>query len=305
MGWLGYVILFLVFILLLYLYIGLQIAMLIVVPKVKSINETLLEEATRDASLIPFLKDNQSKEYNILSQYKYPLHVYEMVKDKDNKKFVVLVHGYTYSHHGVIKYAKMMISLGFNVILYDHRNHGLSGGKNTTLGFYEHHDLKTVIDHVYKSYGDDILLGTYGESMGSATVLLEQEIDKRVKFLVSDAGFKDLKTLVKRQIKAKKLWPWIFYGITNLFVWLISKANLSKVSPIQSIKDSTIPILFVHGKLDKFIPYSHTVDMYESYKGDKMLYLADKDAYHARSYYSNKEAYFNVVKDFIETYVIK
>lgn len=305
MEWYEYLIFFVIFIFLLWFYIGLQIAMMIVTPYIKNINETLVEESQRDPSLIPYLNKHLTDKFKIKSKFGYQLQVYELIENKENKRFVVMSHGYTYSHHGTIKYAKMMIELGYNVILYDHRFHGESGGKNTTLGYHEHHDLNTVISYVYKKYGDDLFLGTYGESMGSATCLLEQAYDERVMFVISDAGFKDLKTLIKSQIKAKRLAPWMFYGIVNLNVWFISKGNLTKVSPIESIKNSDIPILFVHGKLDDFIPYQDTVDMYESYLGKKMLFLAEKNAYHARSYYHNQEKYFAILKEFNDRYLMK
>lgn len=303
MEWYEYMIFIVVFVFLLWFYIGLQIAMMIVTPNTKSIGETMVEESQRDPSMIPYLNNHLTKEYHIKSKFGYPIHIYEMLEYKDSNRFVIMSHGYTYSHHGTIKYAKMMIELGYNVLLYDHRFHGDSGGKNTTLGYHEQHDLYTVISHAYEKYDHDIFLGTYGESMGAATCLLEQAFDDRVKFVISDASFKDLKVLIKSQIKAKRLAPWLFYGIVNLNVWFISKGNLSKVSPIKSIENSRIPILFVHGKLDDFIPYQHTLDMYDSYKGEKMLFIAEKESYHARSYYKNQKEYYDVLEEFNNKYL--
>lgn len=300
MEWYIYLIIFLVIIILFWLYIGMQIAMSIIVPRVRGLSKTEIEEHERDDTLLDFYHQSLTKVYAIESTHHYPLAVYEMILDQSIKRFVVISHGYTYSHHGSIKYAKMMMKLGFNVVLYDHRYHGASGGVNSTLGYYEKDDLKTVIDHLFKNYGSDIYLGTYGESMGSSTCLLEQKEDSRVRFVVSDAGFSSLKPLIIREIKHKKLSSFLFYGIAKMFVWLISRANLSKVNPIEAIQESKIPMMFVHGKLDDFIPYQDALDMYESYGGPKRLFLAENKAYHARSYYYNQELYFSKLKEFVD-----
>ncbi|MFW5793907.1 MAG: alpha/beta hydrolase [Bacillota bacterium] len=301
MAWQYYLVFALVLLFLLYLYIALQIALAIVIPKVKSLEDTIEEESLRDISLIKYLNDNITSEYMIKSRYGYKLKVYEMVNLKSNK-YVVISHGYTYSHLGSIKYAKMMKNLGFNAILYDHRFHGSSGGKNTTLGYYEKYDLYDVISHIYKEKGEDIYLGTYGESMGASTALLEQAFDKRVKFVVSDSGYKDLKDLIKQKIADKKLSSTIFFPAVNMFAWIITKANLKSVKPLESIKNNKIPVLFVHSKDDDFITYKDSLAMYNFYQGKKMLFIGEKLAGHARTYYSNKTEYFKVLKEFINLY---
>ena len=302
MVWEYYLVFALVLLFLLYLYIGLQIAMTIVLPKVKTLENTIEEESLRDKSLIKYLDDNKTSEYTIKSRYGYNIKIYEMVNLKSNK-YVIISHGYTYSHLGSIKYAKMMKKLGFNAILYDHRFHGYSGGKNTTLGYYEKYDLYDIISHVYQEKGKDIYLGTYGESMGSATVLLEQAIDKRVKFVISDSGFKDLESLIKRKIAEKKLASWLFFPVVNVFAWLITKVNLKEVSPIKAIKESKIPILFVHGKEDSFITYKDSLAMHKAYQGKKMLFIGENKSDHARTYYNNKIEYFKVLEEFINRYI--
>ena len=77
------------------------------------------------------------------------------------------------------------------------------------------------------------------------------------------------------------------------------------MSPIKSIENSHIPMMFIHSERDEFIPYKDSVDMYETYSGPKLLYLPEKEAYHARSYYFNKEEYFNQLKLFNDNYLQK
>jgi hypothetical protein len=222
-------------------------------------------------------------------------------KEKSNK-FVVIAHGHTYTHHGSIKYARMMFEEGFNVIIFDQRYHGNSGGSNTTLGYYEKFDLYDIISLVYKEFGKDIFLGTYGESMGAATILLEQEIDKRVKFCISDCSYSDFKIFLYEKL-AKYHLPKFSYHFINFFVKFIASFSVDEVSPIKSIQDSRIPILFIHGKQDNLIHYHHSIDMYEKYGGEKKLFLANNNATHAYSYFSDTDDYIDNVKSFLKEYV--
>ena len=294
------VVIVIVSLLIVWLVIGFVFAKMIVKPKVRSLRETEKEEDCRDETLIDFYHQHLTKTYAISSPFGYQLQVYEMIQEPHNKRFVVVAHGHTYSHHGSIKFAKMMMQLGYNAILFDQRYHGLSGGKNSSLGYYEKEDLKAVIDHLEATYGKDIYIGTCGESMGSATCLLEQKDDQRIRFVISDAGFTCLETLIKEQMRQKHLPTWLFFGLTNWFVKRLAGFDLSKVCPIEAIQDASIPMLFVHGKQDRFIPYQHAINLYASYSGKKRLFLADGKATHARSYYHHQKQYTDIVQSFIE-----
>jgi len=286
------------FLILIILFVCLQIAFSIVLPKTRNLEMTRELELKKDETLFDFYDNYLTKEKNIKSRYGYNLTLYYFL-NPESKKFIVIAHGHTYTHHGGLKYARMMADYGYNVVLYDQRYHGKSGGKNSTLGYYEKNDLYDIISKVYLEFGDDIILGTYGESMGAATVLLEQALDKRVFFCISDCSFFSLNRLIKEQLKSRKV-PRVFYPAINWFVKIITGVKLEEVSPIESLANSVIPILFIHGKQDKLINYQHSVDMYNSYQGKKELFIASNNATHAYSFFSDNEEYKMTVKRFVE-----
>ena len=110
------------------------------------------------------------QEVKILSPYGYYLTAI-LVEQWQNNRYIIISHGVTENKTNSIKYMNLFLEREFNVIMYDHRRHGQSGGKTTSFGYYEKNDLKAVVDWVRKEKGENILLGIHGESMGAATMM--------------------------------------------------------------------------------------------------------------------------------------
>ncbi|WP_342461773.1 prolyl oligopeptidase family serine peptidase [Bacillus sp. FSL R5-0286] len=82
----------------------------------------------------------QKEKVCIPSTFGYDLHGY-FVPLPHTTRTIVLCHGVTVSLINSVKYMKLFQKLGWNVLLYDHRRHGMSGGKTTSYGYYEKEDL--------------------------------------------------------------------------------------------------------------------------------------------------------------------
>lgn len=238
------------------------------------------------------------EEFYINSKFGYSLHAI-WFPNKDSQKTIVFAHGITYTLFGSIKYMNIFYERGFNVLVYDHRFHGKSGGANTTFGYYEKYDLSTCIDWVLERVGNDSIVGTHGESMGAATVLQHAAIDERLAFVIADCPYKSAEDEFKYRLKIEyKLPSFPVINIASLVNRVRTKAYYSDMSPINNIKDISTPILFIHGDADTYIPCSHSVDMYNLKSNSKMLYIAS-GAEHARSFATNKYEYTKIVDLFL------
>lgn len=276
-------------------------------PRVKS-PEDIFKREVEFGRIVPDNYERMEKtKIQILSRYGYALSAVilenEITKRTENKhKVAVLCHGYTYGKLGSIVYAQILMELGFTAIIYDHRNHGESGKKHTTMGFYEKYDLETVIDWCYVNFGKDIRIVTHGESMGAATVLDYLNIKDNVALTIADCGYTDLRSLLSHQMKAFfHIPPVIFMPFAILCLKLRAGFNVKEVSPINGVRKSKTPILFIHGDQDNYVPYQMTIQMYEECSAPKKLYLA-KGAIHANSVVVDYEEYKRVVNHFIQKY---
>ncbi|HWT27526.1 MAG TPA: alpha/beta hydrolase [Mobilitalea sp.] len=214
-------------------------------------------------------------------------------------KVVILCHGLGYSSVGSLKYTDMYLKLGFHIVVYDHRNHGLSGKAPTSMGHYEKQDLKKVVDWCYETYGDDCTVITHGESMGAATVLLHLGIDNRVKCAIADCAYSDLKLLLKYQLKQYYHLPKCLIPVESLITYLRAGFWYNDVSPIRVVSKTNTPILFIHGKKDSFVPTFMSKQMYACKQNNKGIYLV-AGAKHAESYCVNRKGYERRVKEFIQ-----
>ena len=258
--------------------------------RAKRINLDEFKKLPQDDILIP-----SRFNYSINAIFVYP---------NDTNKWVVLCHGVTENKVSSIKYLNMFVELGYNCVIYDARRHGNTGGIHSTYGFYEKYDLETVVDYLHEHYGEDIEFGIHGESMGAATVLLYAgELSNKAKFYISDASFSkfaDQLTFIFGQYS--RIASPLVLIVTNLFFRFRSKFSLYKVSPIRVIDKIKQPILFIHSKNDRFIPYQQTEELYNKKVGPKVAWYPKRGG-HVESFNRNQQAYIDKVTYFLENYV--
>lgn len=273
-------------------------------PRCLSMEESRAKEMERTPDLIAAYDSWKKDEYWIDSPFGYRLKTYhvgpETVPPDGTRRFCIVAHGYTHTHLGGVKYAWMMRKFGFDVVLYDERHHGLSGGKTCSLGYYESMDLLAVIDDTFRRHGDDIFLGVYGESMGATAALLAQADDPRIRFTVADCPFSDLSTLVPWLIKDLHHLPRVpFVQAADFFFRLANKVSLRAIRPLEAVAWAKSPILFIHGESDRFIPPEHSRILHQACPAPKEIWLAPNGARHAESFRKNRDEYPRVLERFM------
>ena len=192
-------------------------------------------------------------------------------------------------------------ALKHSSLIVDHRASGKSEGKTITFGVKEVKDVPLWIDYVIKNINKDakILLG--GVSMGAATVMMisNQKLPNNVKGILADCGYTSQKEIIKHYVKNMKFPPNIVYPFIKLGARIYGKFNLEETSPIEAVKKSLYPILFVHGDIDDFVPYNMSVENYNACTSKKSL-ATIKNADHGLAYLADKEGYVKALGDFFD-----
>ena len=272
---------------------------IVIYPKVEEYNFIYDREVKKGKIQTEKFKNLEKQEVYLDSEYGYTIHGF-FFPNNNSKKVIILCHGITTSLYCSVKYMDMFLKRGFNVFIYDHRNHGLSGGKDTSYGYFEKFDLKKCTDWLYHKLGKDLVVGLHGESMGASIVLENITIDDRISFCINDCGFSDAQDLFKYRLEKD-------YSITILPLLKLS-SKISKlrtgwsfedVSPMSNLGKCEIPILFIHGEDDDYVPVFMCKQMYAAKKGYKEIYIAP-NAGHAQAYWNNKDEYEKRVDRFLK-----
>ncbi|QGQ47113.1 alpha/beta hydrolase [Metabacillus sediminilitoris] len=214
-------------------------------------------------------------------------------------RYIISCHGVTVNRLNSVKYMNLFLKKGWNVLIYDHRRHGESGGKTTSYGHYEKFDLQKVVQWLKQEVGKPIVLGIHGESMGAVTTLLYAgTVEDGADFYIADCPFSELEAQLLYRLKVEfKLPGFLIMPIAKPFVQLRDRYSIKAVSPINSIANIVNPVLFIHSKDDDYIPAEMSKQLYEKKQGAKKLYVADKGL-HAMSYSENQKEYARVVDEF-------
>lgn len=246
-----------------------------------------------------------AREIDILSKDNLKLHGYLVLNPiKKSDTWVILAHGYMGRSYEMVKYAKKFIEMGYNTLLVDLRAHGKSEGQYIGMGWKDRLDIIKWVERLCLDNPDYKII-LYGVSMGAATMMMAtgEKLPKNVKMCIEDCGYSSVQTQFKMMLKTLK--PCIAdYLMTAASIVARHRAGYSfkEASSIKQIRKANIPILFIHGDKDKFVPFEMLDELYEVANFPKEK-LVIKNAGHVESSKINPELYWRTIKDFIKKYI--
>lgn len=242
-----------------------------------------------------------TEELNFTLSDGYLIHGTMVWNDRNSKKFIIHTHGFRFTRYGGIKYLNTFFNSNYNVYLYDLRSHGENERGPVGMGETESKDLSDIIKQFRAKFGDDITLGLHGESLGAFTSLVTLKYEPKVDFVIEDCAYSDTIQELKYQMSRQHMPSFMF----NLVVWIARtkyKMHWEVYDAKDIIKDSELPIMFIHGDGDMFTPSWMASSLYNACNikyNKKLLYF--EGAKHANSEKSNPNKYIREVTAFIKT----
>lgn len=225
-----------------------------------------------------------------------------------SKKVVICFHGYT--SEGLNDYSTLALfyrSHGFNLMIVDERAHGRSEGTYIGFGCLDRKDAVLWIEEMIKYLGKEAEILLHGDSMGGATVLMTAGLllPSQVKAIVSDCAFTSAWEVFQSVLKNSYHLPaFPILHTANEMVKKKAGYGLKDCNAKEEVAKTKLPILFLHGKADTFVPCSMAQELYHACTGPKKLVLIE-GAGHVESCYRDATVFEGAIEEFIFPYFSK
>src|SRR5699024_6566432 len=194
-------------------------------------------------------------------------------------KLVVFAHGYLGRASDMSLFGEYYYEeLGYNIFTADSRGHGNSEGEYIGFGWHDRLDYVDWIHLLLEKLGPDTEIVLHGLSMGAATVLMTsgEELPDNVKAIVADSPYTSVHDLFSYQMKQMfKLPSCPLLNSTSDVTKLRADYGLKEASALKQVKTADIPILYMHGNADTFVPTDFSRELYENTKGAAELVTFD------------------------------
>ncbi len=264
------------------------------------------------------VRHKQSKKY--LEEYGYDRHfmindrghkvvAYHVKPEKESKTYVFCSHGYRYQGKPEwCWYVNYYVEkLGYNMFILDHQCAGESEGEYIGFSSFESVDGMKWLGYMKEVFGEDIDIILHGMSMGSTTVMLmtgNESLPENVRFTIADCGFTSALDEFKYKLKC--------WGVPeNPVVPILCAMNKARAgydfqkdtNALEAVSRAKIPMLFVHGGADKFVPTYMVHELFDACGAPYKDKLVVPGAGHSDSYYLAKEDYENKINEFLKKFL--
>ena len=218
------------------------------------------------------------------------------------KAICITCHGYhsdPYLACGV--FISKALKKDHDVLAIDQRSHGNSEGSHITFGLKESEDLLLWIEYLSSKFSLPIYI--YGISMGGlACCLAASSFPDNVKLLIADCAPKSIESTFKHFLSLFHLPTFLYFKPLVYLCKKYADFNPLEGDADKSLKESQLPIIFIHGTKDRIVPYKMGLENFIS-KGSNAKFIKCEGADHAVGYLQELDKCEQIINEYLKKLV--
>ena len=190
--------------------------------------------------------------------------------------------------------------LGHNALIVDHRGSGSSDGNVITFGTQESRDLLIWVEFATEQIDPNARIILTGISMGAATVMTaaSMPLPQNVVGILADCGYTSTREIIQKVMRDLKLPAKALYPFVRLGALLFGHFDPDATSPIQSMRQCGLPVIFFHGDADDFVPCHMSEENYNACTSEYKRLVITPGAGHGLCFPADQKNYLEELESF-------
>ncbi len=221
----------------------------------------------------------------------------------DAHRYAICVHGFYDDSTGTGIYARRYYEeYGMSVLLPDLRACGSSEGSCIGMGYRDSRDLLRWVNFIVTQDPQAVII-LHGVGLGGAAVCMAcgERLPSHVKAVISDSAFTnagEMITSIYSSLDRTLIPASVMVPCVRAMCLLRAHYAPGKVNSAKALSHSQLPVLFIHGEEDDFVPASMMPRLYEAAAGRKE-FLWVRGASHRQAVVVDPERYWKKVESFL------
>ena len=216
---------------------------------------------------------------------------------------VALFHGLRGNRGKMLSRIAFLSAAGYRCVAFDHRAHGESGGRWTSFGYHERHDVEAIADLTRERWPNQPR-AALAISMGAAAVCFAGEASHAFDALILESLYHDLGRAFRHRVGSS--YPAWFRQFRRGIIWFTQRrlgARIHEVAPIAHIaRLAPRPVLLLTGGADPHAPPHEVQALAEQLPATGQFHVI-AGAGHLNVCEQGGQAYRNLVLTFLERVV--
>ena len=225
----------------------------------------------------------------------------------DGHTWAVVCHGYAGEPADMAKYAYHFAQMGMNVLAPAARGHERNADTGLIqMGWGDAGDLVGWVDDIVAADPEARIM-LFGVSMGGFEVMVAsgmEGLSDNVRLIVEDCGYTSAWDEFELQLRAVFGLPsFPLLNVADAACLLRGGYTFESASAQESLRSASVPMLFIHGEQDSFVPFSMLDACFEACASEQKERLAVPGAGHGLSASIDPELYWGTIDSFISKHL--
>ncbi|MEG0014842.1 MAG: alpha/beta hydrolase [Cellulosilyticaceae bacterium] len=273
-------------------------------------NTSIEEVYAESPELVARLEEYEVTDLMIPSSNGYDIEAKWISAPEESQNTVVIVHGIGMNMWRHFRETLMYLDNNYNVLIYNQRYTGATGGDNRSFGYHEKYDIASVMSYLRAAYPDHTI-GAHGFSMGAGTLGMYsgmEEATQDADFLILDCPYDTMEGAIRVGIEKEDvpLIP-VSYAVWagDMYNRFKSGFSYKDVQIAEEASKSKVPMFVIHGEADSTCTVEMGQAIYDAkVEGYKELWIAE-GIEHVKIFPAYPEEYERRVLAFINEAVSK